>query len=209
MRTALVLEIEELLFDTLGMRALALHRALEVEGVQLPPADVRAAHAGVAVTIALARLSGRSNLDDLGRELVLRRVSDIVSDALTRNAPSFDPGVRSRLEDLAAAFPLAVVTRASRTEAQQLLEQAGLDVYVSTIQSLAELEPTAHHTAWTAAWARTHAVRGVAFARGEQLSGAAQAGLRTVIVGPSSGSSSSARLESLTQVDAAFIASLF
>ncbi len=209
MRTALVLEIEELLFDTLEMRAQALHRALDMEGVQLPPADVRHAHAGVAVSIALARLSERTKLDDLGRELVLRRVSDIVTDALARHTPSFDPAVRNTIEDLASAFPIAVVTRASRTEAQQLLERAGLDGVVSTIQSLAELDPTAHHTAWTAAWTKTHSARGVAFARGEQLCGAAQAGLRTVSMGPVSDAPSHAHLESLALVDAAFIASLF
>ena len=52
MRTAVLLEIEELLFDTLALRVTACCDALAHEGITVDVAEVSAAHAGVPASVA-------------------------------------------------------------------------------------------------------------------------------------------------------------
>ncbi len=208
-RTALILEIEGLLFDTQGLRTHALRQALEDEGVTAKHDDVARAHAGRPATLALSRLAAAVGLDAVGRELVVRRAGDAVTASIARGAPSFDPRARDALEAVAADFPLAVVTCAAPDDARHLLELAGLDAFVTTIRSIAETPLDEQYAAWAHAQRRLHADRGVAFAPGPLLYGAGQAGLTTVLVGVDTGDASDSRLVSLADVDAMFIASLF
>lgn len=209
MRIALIFEIEELLFDTRSLRAHAMHQALAREGVIAAYDDVERAHAGWPAALALGRVAAADTLDDVGRDLVLRRVADSVAESISRDPPSFSPAARDVLETLAADFPLAVVTRAERGDAQRLLELAGLDACVTTIRSVADIAPGAQHTVWSDAQRRLHAERGVAFAPGPLLAGASRAGLSTVQVGDGPEVACNARLASLAPVNASFIASLF
>ncbi len=207
-RTALLFEIEELLFDTLGLRAHALQQALADEGVTATLDELARAHAGRPAALALGQITAADQLDDVGRDLVIRRAGDAVTASITHGAPSFDPRARDALLAAAAEFPLAVVTCATRDDAQRLLELAGLDTCVTTIRSLATAAPGEQHIAWVDAQRRLHAERGVAFAPGPLLAGARRAGLTTVQVGSNTTDETDARLVSLAQIDASFITSL-
>jgi len=213
MRTALVVEIEGLLFDTRKIRTDALHEALAQEGATIAADTVASAHDGVPVATALERLAPLLTLDATGRELVVHRAAEHAARIFSVHAPSFDATVRDVLEVLAAEFPLAVVTRASAEQAQRWLEGVGLEASVLTIRSLGALDPSAYVATWADALRRTHASRGVAIASPALLRAAQRAGFRTVQVGPDpdfaeSGYHPDARLESLSLVDAALLASL-
>lgn len=209
MRTGLIIEIETLLFDTDALRAAALQAALRQEGVDAPYDVIVHAHVGQPARMALDGIPAARSLDTVGRDLVLRRTADAVARSLARGAPSFDPRVRDALVSLASEFPLAVVTRAATIEAHTLLELAGLDAAFLTVTSIADLERADQHTSWSAASARLRADRSVAFGPGPLMPGAAEAGLLTVQVGDGPGVGTHARLASLTQLDASFVASLF
>jgi len=214
MRTALVVEIEGLLFDTRTVRTDALQEALAQEGATIGADAVASAHDGVPVAIALERLAPLLTLDATGRELVVHRAAEHAARIFSVHAPSFDATVRDALEVLAAEFPLAVVTRASAEQAQSWLERVGLDASVLTIRSLAAPDPSEYVATWADALRRTHASRGVAIAPPALLRATQRAGLRTVQIGPDpdfteSGYHPDARLESLSQVHADFLASLF
>lgn len=208
MPPALILEIEECLFDTRVLRAQALHAALAHEGIECSLPQVLAAHAGAPASVAMQQLDEAHALDAVGADLVLRRAADAARDAIARAAPVFDAAVRDAIERLAGDFPLAVVTRAERSDAQHLLELAGLDASVRTIRSLADVDRIDHHRVWEEARRRTHAARGVALAPGALLGAARQAGLATVQVGDGPDAAACPRLVSLATVDASFIASL-
>jgi len=213
MRTALVVEIEGLLFDTRTVRTDALQEALAQEGATIGADAVASAHDAVPVAIALERLAPLLTLDATGRELVVHRAAEHAGRIFSIHAPSFDATVRDALEVLAAEFPLAVVTRASAEQAQTWLERIGLDASVLTIRSLAALDPVEYVASWADTLRRTHASRGVAIAPPALLRSAQRAGFRTVQLGPDpdlteSGYHPDARLESLSQVHADFLASL-
>lgn len=216
-RTALIFEIEVLLFDTLSLRARALLQALAHEGVTALYEDVERAHAGRPAALAVQELASADSLDEIGRDLVVRRADDAVTAAMARGAPSFDTRARDALVAAAAEFPLAVVTCARHEDAQHLLTLADLDASVTTIRSLAATAGGEQHTAWTDARRRVHADHGVALVPGPLIVGARRAGLTTVHVGAQIGArpddrtdvQADARLVSLAQVDASFVASLF
>jgi beta-phosphoglucomutase-like phosphatase (HAD superfamily) len=213
MRTALIFELEALLFDTCDLRAYALQEALAQEGVTAAYGDVQRAHAGRPAALALQHLASADSLDEISRDLVVRRAADAVTASMARGAPSFDTHARDALVAAAAEFPLAVVTCASREDAQHLLALADLDACVTTIRSLAAAASDEQHTVWADARRRLHADHGVALAPAPLLDGARRAGLTTVHVGADADdhtfNQADARLVSLAQVDASFVASLF
>jgi beta-phosphoglucomutase-like phosphatase (HAD superfamily) len=209
MRTGVLLEIEELLFDTLPLRASALQQALAAEGVIIDTPAVALAHSGRPVGVTLSHLAEGSTLDATGRYLVLRRASDLAGEAITQGAATLRTEIAAAIEVLASEFPVAVVTRASRTDAQRLLEMAGLDVYVGTVRSLADLRERDQHEAWLAARARLNVDRGVAFAPDPLLAGARRAGLVTVRAGGTHGDATEAPATLLAALDASHIMSLF
>lgn len=213
-RTGIIVEIEELVFDTRDLRADALHAALLIEAVVIDRDTVLRAHAGVPAAIALTRLdAAAAALDDTARELVLHRVADDVRHRVELQAPSFDTGARDALQQLAAEFALGVVTRASHADAMRLLELAELDAFVAVVRSLDGLEADRHHDAWSAVLTRLHADQGVAIAPSALLPAARLAGLRTVAIDvaprPDAGTPPwDAALDSLARVNSSFIASL-
>jgi len=86
MQTALIVEIEELLFDTLAIRANVLRDALSQEGAILKPDIVWNAHRGVPAAVALQRLAPVLELDATGRDLVLHRAAEQASRIALRMA---------------------------------------------------------------------------------------------------------------------------
>lgn len=209
MRTAVIVEVEELLFDTLDLRVRALCDALSHEGVTVTHAELLVVHGGVPANMALAMLPAARGLDAVGRSLVLRRTGDAMTDTIARGAVVFDPSVRDTIERLAVEHPMGVVTRAERGDAQRLLEQVGLDACVSVIRSLAELDESAQHSVWSDAFLRLHADRGVALAPDPLLQGAARAGLRVVPIGAGATVGRNGGSVPFARVDAAFIATRF
>ncbi len=203
-----VLEIEELLFDTRPLRSAALHTALRDEGMICLLADVDAAHAGATAVMALDRLPGTAALDVVAHDLVLRRAGDTVRASIARELPTFNPAAREVVERIAAEFPVAVVTRAERADAEHMLEQVGLLASVRLIRSLGDVPQSAQHAVWRAAVARLHVRRGVAIAPVALLEAARAAGLRTIAVGPDTTAHGSALL-SLSQLDSSFLSSFF
>lgn len=177
MHPVLVFEPEELLFDTLELRATALHSALAREGVEVELSAVRLAHAGVPAATALDRLRGAEALDATGTALVLRRAADVTSSAFAVEPLTFSVTVRDRLAALAGQAALAVVTRGSRADAQQLLSVAGIDAEVRCIRSMADLDPGEYHSAWSDAVRGARGSPGVAFAPPGVLDDARRAAL--------------------------------
>ena len=208
-RTALLVEIEGLLFDTAAVRTTALHDALTAEGIDCHAEDVRRAHAGVPAHVALQTLVTGRTLDDTGQALVLRRAADLVANTFMHAAPKFDPGVRDHLFALAAEFPIGVVTRAARSDARRMLESIGLDGCIGTVSSLDDADGTAPHAPWSETVTRLRADRGVAFAPLALLRDAAAAGLQTVQVTGLETVITFGRTTPFTMVDADVIASLF
>ncbi len=209
MRIALVMEIEELVFDTLALRAQALWSALAAEGIGASMDEVQRAHTGVTAQMALARIPAAAALDGVGESLTLRRAADAMQLALDRALPTFVPTVRDTLDALSSEFPVAVVTRATRDAALLMLEQAGLDRCMNAVRSLGDMRLDEQPPVWSDALTRLGADRGVAIAGGATLSAAQAAGLRTVQVGGHPVTGVDATLISLDALDASFLASLF
>lgn len=214
MRIALVLEIEELLFDTRRVRAAALRESLASQGIDVDSDGVTVAHTGVPAPLALERVTVARALDPTARELVLHGAAALASRELSLHAPAFDTAVRDHLISLAAEAPVAVVTRATLEQAQHWLALAALEGAVAAVRTLDGREPEAYAVAWRDVVHRVHARQGVAIASPPLLAAAARAGLRTVHIGPpydrdTAGYHPDAQLASLSQVDAAFMAGLF
>ncbi len=208
---ALILEIEELLFDTRSVRANALCDALRQESVSIDAVRVAMAHAGVPAAVALQRLAPALDLDATGRDLVLHRAMEGASRSFSAQAPSFNAESRDVLVMLCGEFALGVVTRATGAEALQWLEAAGLEASIATVRSLAALDPAEYVASWADALRRTHSTRGAAIAAPAMLRVARHAGLRTIQLGPDPDSSvdgyhPDVQLETLSQVRAAVLA---
>jgi beta-phosphoglucomutase-like phosphatase (HAD superfamily) len=204
---AVVMEIEEVVFDTLGVRANALHGALRAEGVDVPLDAVVAAHAGTTARRALDALPNAKLLDEVVRDLVLRRTTDAVRHALDDGWPAFDTPAHDAVRQLSLDVPMAVVTRASRDDAMRMLEQTGLEVCFRTVLSLEEQSRHEQPAIWTLAASRLFGRRVFAVGPPQVLDGARVAGLVTIAVA-ASGSAAHHTLASLTQLDASYLASL-
>ncbi len=207
MSIALVFEIEELVFDTLTMRTDALQLALTLEGYPLTHDVVRRAHAGATAAMALDALAVAASMDVVARDLVLARTATAVRAILERGTPSFEAVARDRLAQLSTEYPLAVVTRADRHDAQRMLEQAELDVCIRTIRSLGDLPESAQHDVWAETRSRLFADRCVAIARRPLLAAARRAGFAAVAIDETS-AETDATLVSLALLDASFLRSV-
>ncbi len=207
-RTAIVVEIEGLLFETDAIRHGALREALAAEGVHCHAADIQRAHAGVPAAVALRALAG-SALDDTGESLVLRRTADRISEAFAQEQPRFSPSVRDHLLSLAAEHAIGVVTRATQRDARWMIESIGLDACIGTVCSLSEVNASRSHASWADAVTRLHADRGVACAPPAMLPDAVAAGLRTLDVTGLATVSASGRNFPFTLLDGEAIAALF
>ena len=205
--SALLIEIEEVLFDTLAMRAHALCTALQHEGLTLALDDVRSAHAGVTAAMALDAMPAAAELDDVSRDLVLLRAADDFRTALSTGLPSFDRAARDEVERLAAEFRIGVVSRASCDDAQRMLEQGGLDVCIRSVHSLGDLSQAEQRDVWSTAATRLHGGSVIAIGPRGILAGARRCGFPTIAIGPPT-VHDGAQLVSLAHLDASFLLSL-
>ncbi|MBC7843304.1 MAG: hypothetical protein H7099_13370 [Gemmatimonadaceae bacterium] len=203
MTVGLVVEIEELVFDTLTMRTDALQLALTLEGVRVTHADVRRAHSGATAAMALDALGASAPMDMVARDLVLTRTATAMRAILDRGTPSFDAIARDRVVELSAEFPIAVVTRAGTVDAQRMLEESGLEACIRTIRSLGDLPEPAQHDVWAEARAALFTDRWIAVARRPLLSAARRAGFSTIAIDEAPAANDAA-LVSLAQLDASF-----
>ena len=204
---ALLIEIEEVLFDTLAMRAHALCTALRHEGLTLALDDVRSAHAGVTAAMALDAMPVAAELDDVSRDLVLLRAADDFRAAVSTGLPSFDRAARDTVEQLAAEFRIGVVSRASCDDTQRMLEQAGLDMCIRSVHSLSDLPPAEQRDVWSTAAMRLHGGSVIAIGPRGILAGARRCGFPTIAIGPPS-AHDGAQLVSLVHLNASFLMSL-
>ena len=204
---ALLIEIEEVVFDTLAMRAHALHSALQREGVTLALDEVRSTHAGVTAAMALNAMPAAAELDDVSRDLVLLRAADDFRAAVSTGLPSFDRAARDTVEQLAAEFRIGVVSRASCDDAQRMLEQAGLDMCIRTVHSFSDLPPAEQRDVWSTAATRLHGGSVIAIGPPGILDGARGAGFLTIAIGPPT-VHDGAQLVSLAHLNASFLLSL-
>ncbi|MCC7054088.1 MAG: hypothetical protein IT355_12560 [Gemmatimonadaceae bacterium] len=209
MRTGVLLEIEEVLFDTLPLRTTALQQALDAEGVTLGARSIALAHTGLPAVVALSHLPAITALDETGRDLVLHRATDLGSAAIAQGAATLHTAVAGAIETLASEFPIAVVTRGTRADALQLLEMAGLEVYISTIRSLATMRERDQHEAWASARAALHVDRAVALAPAPLLAGARAAGLQVIRAGGTHGGTPVPPATTVAAMDPAQVISLF
>jgi phosphoglycolate phosphatase-like HAD superfamily hydrolase len=205
MRLAIVLEIEQLLFDTQQLRARALHSALAHEGVRVQLEVVSRAHDGITASMALSRIPAAQSLDGTGRELTLRRAADQGEHEMTAATPAFDPAARDALLTLAAEYSIGVVTRANIREAEHLLNAAELTDYIRTIRSVAETDAAVQHLAWSGVIARMQAEHAVAIVPLALQATAARAGIRTIVITPNVVQITGVQFASLADVHASFI----
>ena len=204
---ALLLEIEEIVFDTRLIRATSLATALRDEGVIVALDAVLEAHAGCTAVMALDALQTPS-LDPLGRELVLRRASDAVRRAFDEGLPSFDTPARDTIERLSTELLIGVVSRAGSDDAARMLQHAALDMCVRTVQSLGNLAPADHHSVWSRAASKLLGAQAFAVVPAQLAAGPRAAGIRTITVGTPNGGDSGATLVSMARPEASFVASL-
>lgn len=207
MTVGLVVEIEELVFDTLTMRTDALQLALTLEGVPVTHAVVRRAHGGATAAMALDALGATAVMDAVTRDLVLARTATAMRAILDRGTPSFDAIVRDRLAELSAEYPISIVTRGATADARRMLEESGLDACVRTVRTLGDLPASAQHGVWAEARARMFTDRCIAVARRPLLPAARRAGFSTIAIDEAS-AEDDATLVSLAQLDTSFLLSV-
>jgi hypothetical protein len=207
-RTALVIEIEEVLFATHALRVTSFRQALGEDGIIAAPEDLDAALAGATLAMAAANLPACRTLDVVGRELLVRRADDAFRAAIGGHPPGFDTLACDALRALAIDYPIAVVTRASQADSRLMLEMAGLDESVNVIRSLAVYDIDQYPDAWQDAVRRVHAERGIAIAPAPLLAAAQAAGLRTLTVDTTMTGGGGA-LVSLSSLGTSYIDSLF
>jgi hypothetical protein len=229
---AVLLEIEETVFDTLDMRVRALCSALRSEGVMRAVEEVRSVHTGVTAAMAvdaifldalsvdtmaldataldataLNAMRDSAALDVVTRDLVLLRAADNFRAALSTGRPSFDSAARDAVERLAAEFRISVVSRASCEDAQRMLEESGLDMCIRSVHSFGDLPQAEHRTVWADAATRLHGGPVIAIGPRGILEGARQCGLLTIAIGPPT-TQGGTELVSLANLDASLVASL-
>jgi HAD superfamily hydrolase (TIGR01509 family) len=126
MAQALLCELEGVVVDSAPLRRRALSEILAADGVDpcVQSHDVRSGMpelARIRASIAAAGCAADESRADLLLIAARRRFAELASGGI-----SLQPGVREFLMDARARVPLALVTRASRAEADVLLSLSGL-----------------------------------------------------------------------------------
>ena len=136
MGDALLLEWDGILVDTRALRAQALARALEEE--RLPPGFATSAEDGpddeadVEQVIGDALARGGHADDQTLREIVALRARRAFAERLAQGV-SLVPGGAEFLASCESRARIVIVTRAARTETEQLMRQAGWEAMTSSI----------------------------------------------------------------------------
>ena len=128
---AVLMELEGVLVETHALRRAALITALDESGTMLSPADFDNHSFGLPVRAAIAAaLSARAlepALDPIDADLAAVRAEANFLRAIGTGL-SLVEGAREALETLRSSATLAVVTRASRREADAMLSLSGIEL---------------------------------------------------------------------------------
>jgi beta-phosphoglucomutase-like phosphatase (HAD superfamily) len=155
MLDAVLCELEGVLIDSAAPRREALVRALGEEGIAGALSPVAMASVGMLApetALALLRRGGELVLDETGEELAALRAARYFSEALAGGGATLVPGAREAVDALAAAAPLALVTRARRGDVEQVLALADLGAHFAVVVTADEVrspmpDPTMHRRA--------------------------------------------------------------
>jgi phosphoglycolate phosphatase-like HAD superfamily hydrolase len=142
------LEPEELILDTLAMRARLLSDVLTEYGVHADIEATRAAHRGVPTIVALESIAGGLALDHTARQLVSRVMADRVAETTAWVIPALHPDARESFAALASARRVQVLTRARGDTMHRWLEALELTEYVHRIVSVDDLPTDAVYARW-------------------------------------------------------------
>ena len=194
MSAVLLFELEGVIAETLSMRAHALHAALAAEGFATPLDAAHELSRGRSVrrAIAAAAFEARTSLDLVTIDLVASRAERLFADRSAAGGLTLAPGAAAFVRLAQGASRCALVTRASRVEAEQLLRIASLeDVFESvvTLDDVVEEKPAP--AAYRAALGRLSRKRAVPAGGvlaledgGDGARAARAAGIVCVVTGP-------------------------
>ena len=122
-----LLELEGVLFDTMDLQRAGLRDALIPLGILLPlDSDVIDGLPPRAAAIAALSL-GRIDVDDVLLDVIATRAERAFSERLAAAGAGLRAGARSFVEDAASQARIAIVTRASRSDAESMLRLAELE----------------------------------------------------------------------------------
>lgn len=192
MLDAALFEIDGALADTRAARRASLIRSLADDGIVIHDRDEDERFAALEVAEAARRAARRCGraYDETDAELAARRAARYFG-AWLGGGLTLLPGARELVESFAGRVRLAIVTRATRREAEIMVEMAELsdafDCIVASDDRLAPRPSPAMHAAALARLARRSPVnpaRAMAFeATGAGIRAARRAGVRCVAVG--------------------------
>lgn len=118
-------ELEGVLFDTRSLRYTSLREACAGQGIVVSGDDSIAGSA-VKTCVLSAMFAARREADDVLADLVTHEAERAFSRRLSAAGVSLQPQVRRFIERAIGGARLAVVTRASRADADAMLGLAGL-----------------------------------------------------------------------------------
>ncbi|HVX41795.1 MAG TPA: HAD hydrolase-like protein [Gemmatimonadaceae bacterium] len=132
-------ELENVLFDTRELRRSAVTEACAAHGIvaAAEPDQLERASAHAAIQ-AILTANGIGH-DDVLIDLIARRAERAFSARLAQRGAVLAPGAAPFVADAASAARLAVVTRASRGDAELLLRLSGLDGAFSVVITSSEV----------------------------------------------------------------------
>lgn len=183
-------ELENVLFDTRELRRLAVTEACAAHGITAPAnADVVGLPTRGAVQ-ELLTVNGVGH-DDTLADLIAVRADRAFSARLAERGANLVPGAAAFVARAAGVARLAIVTRASRADAELLLRLSGLDGAFNVIVTAddvldAKPSPEGYRSALERAGRQRPVRRGAALALEDGLAGiraARAAGARCIAVG--------------------------
>ena len=157
MSAVLLFELEGVIAETLPLRADALHAALAAEGINVPRDSAQELSRGRSVrrAIAAAAFEARTALDPVTIDIIASRAERLLADRSAAGGVTLAPGATAFVRLAQGAARCALVTRASRVEAERLLRMASLeDVFESVITLDDVVEEKPAPAAYRAALAR-------------------------------------------------------
>ena len=192
---SVLMELEGVLVETHALRRAALVQALDERGAMLSPADFDDHCHGLPVRLAIAAaISARAlepALDPTDADLAAVRAEAHFLSAIGTGVRLVE-GARDALETLRPAAVLAIVTRASRREADAMLAMSGFQFHFDCIVTSDDVpaaekpEPLAYQTALARLSRRRPVLARDAIALEDGRAGitsARRAGIRCVAVG--------------------------
>ena len=126
---AMLFELEGVVAQTLPLRARALEDALAAEGIILTGGQAAELSRGRSVrrAVAAAALAGKVSFDLVMVDVVASAAERAFAALLASGGVALAPGAAAFVQHVHGVTRCALVTRASRSEAEHVLRLAGLD----------------------------------------------------------------------------------